>query len=238
MPRPSDPLLGFLRDVIRRKSLTTQVLAEKTGLDRSVLKRRLSGTDAMTVDDLVLLSNALELGPDELQFPASPGPVLTPSIASVGAAGGASGGLSVTHGGADGGDDGGDDGDAISEDDGPDPAGSLPKQVVRLAFALGIDVMMMFDATQLGVSGVPASVLSRFKELMPIRLEAKFHRHNKPVFGDTEFQCVLSFDRLYTCSFPWTAFRQVHFMLPVEEPVVVVPEPPKPAGKPFLRVIK
>jgi hypothetical protein len=226
MSRPSDPLLGFLRDVIRRKSLTTQALAEKAGIDRSILKRRLSGTEAMTVDDLVLLSNALELGPDELQFPAAPGPVLTPSVAS--------GGLAVTHGG----EQQDDEPDDALDDDSPDPAGSLPKQVVRLAFALGIDVMLMFDSTQLGASGVPASVLSRFKELMPIRLEAKFHRHNKPVFGDDEFQCVLSFDRLYTCNFPWTAFRQVHFILPVEEPVVPEPEPPKPAGKPFLRVIK
>ena len=221
MSRPSDPLLGFLRDVIRRKSLTTQALSEKTGIDRSILKRRLSGTDAMTVDDLVLLSNALELGPDELQFPAAPGPFLAPSVPASG--------LAVTHGAEAVGDD---------DDDGPDPAGSLPKQVVRLAFALGIDVMLMFDSTQLGESGIPGSVLSRFKELMPIRLEAKFHRHNKPVFGDTEFQCVLSFDRLYTCNFPRTSFRQVHFILPVEEPVVPEPEPPKPAGKPFLRVIK
>lgn len=208
MSRPSDPMLAFLRDAVRRKALTTQALSEKTGLDRSVLKRRLAGTEAMTLDDLVLLSQALELTMDEL-----PGP--------------AGGGVATVS-------------DTDDEPEGPDPTGNLPLQVVRLAFALGIDVMLMFDAKQLGGSGVPDAVLSRFAEILPIRLEARFHRHNKPVFGPDGFQCVLSFDRLYTCEFPWTAFRQVHFVLPVEEPVVPEPEPepPKPAGKPFLRVVK
>lgn len=218
MTRPSDPLLSFLRDAVRRRALTTQALSEKTGLDRSVLKRRLAGTEAMTVDDLVLLSNALDLGPDELALSA--GPVLTPSVPPA----------------EPGGHDDHDDDDTAG---GPDPEGNLPKQVVQLGFALCVDFMLMFDSTQLGDSGVPASVLSRFKEVLPIKLEARFHRHNKPRFGEAEFECVLSFDRLYTCTFPWTAFRQVHFLLPVEAPVPVpAPEPPKPTGKPFLRVIK
>ncbi len=212
MSRPSDPLLGFLRDVVRRKALTSQVLAEKTGIDRSILKRRLAGTEAMTVDDLVLLSDALALGPDELKLTAS-GPMAP----------------TVVHGGEE-----------VDAPEPADPMGNLPKQVVGLGFALGIDVLLMFDAKQLAGSGVPNSVLDRFKDLLPIRLDARFHRHNKPVFGPDEFQCVLSFDKLYTCAFPWTAFRQVHFMLPVEEPAPPPPPPapPKVAGKPFLRVIK
>lgn len=217
MTRPSDPLLVFLRDAIRRRSLTTQVLSEKTGIDRSILKRRLSGTEAMTVDDLVLLSNALDLGPAELNLPRSSGPVVTPSPMA------------------------GDSGGPPEEIGEADPSGNLPKQVVGLGFALGVDIMLMFDSTQLGNSGVPVAVLGRFKELLPIRLEARFHPHNKPRFGEDEFGCTLSFDRLYTCAFPWTAFRQVHFLLPVEEPVVLpppAPEPSKPSGKPFLRVIK
>lgn len=208
MSRPSDPLLNLLRDVVRKKSLTTQELSEKTGIDRSILKKRLSGVEAMTVDDLVLLSDALALGAD---------PMMNLSL----------GASNVP----------------TEPTEGPDPTGNLPKQVLELAFVLGIDVMMILDATQLGDSGVPSSVLSRFKETLPIRLEARFHRHNKPVFGPDEFQAVLSFDRLYTCTFPWTAFRQVHFFLPTEEPATPVeppkPEPTKAAAKPsFLRVIK
>lgn len=222
MTRPSDPLLAFLRDAVRRRSLTTQTLSEKTGIDRSILKRRLAGTEAMTVDDLVVLSNALDLGPDELSLPRpSSSVVLTPS-AMVG---------EPERGPASQADETGE----------ADPSGNLPKQVVQLGFALGIDIMLMFDSTQLGDSGVPSSVLGRFKELLPIRLEARFHPHNKPRFGEDEFGCTLSFDRLYTCTFPWTSFRQVHFLLPVEEPVVApppAPEPPRPTGKPFLRVIK
>ncbi len=207
MSRPSDPLLGLLRDVVRKKALTTQELSDKTGIDRSILKKRLSGVEAMTVDDLVLLSDALALGADPmgLSIAASNGPA-----------------------------------EIV---DGPDPTGNLSKQVLQLAFTLGIDVLLMLDATQLGDSGVPNSVLSRFKDLLPIRLDARFHRHNKPVFGPEEFQAVLSFDRLYTCSFPWTSFRQLHFLLPTEEPAPPVeppqPEPTRPAAKPsFLRVIK
>ncbi len=219
MSRPSDPLLGFLRDEVRRRALTTQALSEATGIDRSILKRRLAGTEAMTVDDLVLLSDALGFGKDGIGL-AGTAPFSAPTEQRP----------PLTIDTPD---------DDSDDDDAPDPEGNLPKQVVGLAFALGIDVMLMLDSTQLGDSGVPAAVLGRFKEHLPIRLEARLHRHYKPRFGDDAFECVLSFDRLYTCTFPWTAFRQVHFVLPVEAPVVAPPpEPPKPAGKPFLRVIK
>jgi len=209
MPRPSDPLLGLLRDVIRKKALTTQELAEKTGIDRSILKKRLSGVEAMTVDDLVVLSDALSLGAESVGFDTRNLHLATPT----------------------------------ADVEGPDPTGNLSKQVVQQAFALGIDIMLMLDATQLGDSGVPSSVLSRFKDVLPIRLEARFHRHNKPVFGEQELQLVLSFDKLYTCAFPWTAFRQVHFLLPVEEPLPVAPPPAREPEKvtkkaPFLRVVK
>lgn len=216
--RPSEPLLTFLRDTIRRKGYSTAELAERCGIERGALKRRLGGAEPLTVDDLVVLSNALELTPGEVGMGASapeaevlplPGNNLVPA---------------------------------------PDPLGNLAEQVMRLGFSLGVDLFVVFDSKQLGQSGVPKTVLTRFSDSLPIRLEAKYHRHNKPAFEADHFECTLSFDALYTCSFPWTAFKQVTFTMPTEAPAPAPtpPEPPAPEPEPpgreprapFLRVVK
>jgi transcriptional regulator with XRE-family HTH domain len=224
--RPSEPLLNFLRDTIRRKGYSTAELAEKCGLERGALKRRLGGAEPLTVDDLVLISNALDLTPAE-----------------VGVAGAAIDEVSPVH--------------ALPNADfvpAPDPMGNLAEQVMRLGFSLGVDLFVVLDAKQLGDSGVPRTTLTRFADALPIRLEARYHRHNKPRFLPDHFGCVLSFDALYTCLFPWSAFKQVTFTLPVETPSPAPPEPPDAPGPsehepesspresgsrpPFLRVVK
>lgn len=218
MPRPSEPLLTFLRDTVRRKGYSTAELAERTGIERAALKRRLGGSEPLTVDDLVLLSQALELSPAEIGLGGQEAPEVHPLPgANLVAA--------------------------------PDPLGNLGEQVLRLGFALGVDLFLVLDSKRLGESGVPKTVLGRFPDSLPIRLEAKYHRHNKPRFEADHFECVLSFDALYTCTFPWTAFRQVTFTLPEEAPAPPAPPPPEPeppprddgtapGRAPFLRVVK
>ena len=230
MPRPSEPLLAFLRDAMRRKGLTTSALATRIERDRGELKRSLAGVDPLTVDDLVRISQELALTPAELGLtgaaaelaeepetsaePSQPTPpiLLRPA------------------------------GPPVEEMEEP-TLGEIPaRDVLQLGFKLGVDLFAILETSSLGESGVPDAVLKRFPERLPIQFEARYHRHNKPVFGDETFQCVLSFDRLYTCTFPWEAFREVRFLLPSDTPSTPArpPEPPAPPppSRPTLRVVK
>lgn len=251
MGRPSDVIVDMLRTWVRKRGLTTAQLAERTGLERSRVKQVLSGSASMDVDEFLLLTQALDVGPEELGLAgmASPaGDVAPPArpagprlvVASSGTAGAERPGGVVplqTPPMA-----------GIAEV--PDALGNLPRQVLQLGFALGIDLFVLLDARQLGASNVPPSVLQRFPDTLPIKLEARYHAHNRPRYRDDTLELVLSFDALYTCVFPWTAFREVRFLLP-EEPLRLPsptpttdapsppePEPPRPGGGPFLRVVK
>ncbi len=233
----------MLRGWIRQRNLTTAQLAERTGLERARVKQVLAGSDPMKLDEFLLLTQAVDVGPEDLGLvpgaepPQEPAPgakaasgprlVVAPSVAEpiplrpVAAAPTAEGFAP------------------------PDALGNLPKQVIQLGFALGVDLFLILDARQLQTSNIPQAVLSRFPEALPLRLEARFHAHNRPRYHDDRFECVLSFDALYTCSFPWAAFREVRFLLPEEAPRPASPTPPPeeappepPRGGPRLRVVK
>lgn len=204
--RPSDPLLAFLRDSMRRKRVNTAMLAERVGVDRGELKQRLAGAADLTVDEFIRIADALQIGPAQLGV-AGTAPTAPPT------------------------------GEVANEWE-PDPTGKIARQVLRLGFALGIDLFVVFDTRGLESSGVPPAVLARFPEQLPIKLDAKYHVHNRPRFLDDAFECMLSFDALYTCTFPWSAFRQVTFHLPQDDGEAPPPssEPSRPGG--HLRVVK
>ena len=63
--RPSDPLLAFLRDTIRHRQLSTAIVAARTGIERAALKRKLGGQEPLTVDEFILLSQVLEVTPEQ-----------------------------------------------------------------------------------------------------------------------------------------------------------------------------
>lgn len=205
-PRPSDPLLEFLRAAAKQKRLSTAELARRTGLDRAELKRRLAGTEPMTVDDFVLLSQALEL-----------------SAADVSASSVRTAEADATP-------------ESIDRAHAPDPEGNLAEQTLRLGFALGIDLLVQLDPRQLDDSGVPRSVLTRFSDGLPLRFEARNHRHMRPRFEPDHFECLLLFGAPYTCAIPWSAFRVIGFNLPEGE--ARAPEPSPSPARPQLRVIK
>lgn len=238
--RPSEPLLVFLRDAIRRKGLSTVVLAEKLGRNRSELKRALSGSEPMTLDDLVVLSQALELTAAELGIggasPPAEMPEVVPLRGGVRAADEEDSSVVRPFGVAE--DDEVEDTPPVDDVAGPDPLGNLAKQTLQFGYALGVDIFVVFDAKQLGESGVPVPVLKRFPEQFPVKFEARVHRLQRPVFGEDAFEVLLSFDRLYPCVFPWTAFRQVTFTLPEEAPEPAPTPKPDPATRPTLRVVK
>jgi hypothetical protein len=247
--RPSEPILEMLRGWVRRKGLTTAQVAERSGLERARVKVLLAGQDVMTIDEFLLVTQAMDIGPEELGLVPSPDAPASPDATVAERPTRPTAPRLVIASG---------DtppppiplrpvqtvptptGDAPLE---PDALGNLPKQVLQLGFALGIDLFMILDARQLRGSNVPQAVLSRFPETLPIRLEARYHSHNRPRYLDDCFECVLSFDALYTCTFPWSAFREVRFLLPEEAPRPSVPpertdpEPPT-SGGPRLRVVK
>ncbi len=223
--RPSDPLLGILREAARKRQLSTPVLAEQTGIERGALKRKLSGTDDLTVDEFLLLAQAMDLQSEmaglvgrasaEGDVPRTLRSVQPPVV---------------------------DEPPPMEPERayGLDPYGNAARQLVEGGFALGLDMFVHLDRAQIEHSGVPRQVLAdkRFASLLPIRLEPRFHKHNAPQFLDDELVLRLSFDALYTCHFPWSALRQVTFTLPEEEPPRAEPPAPKTPARPVLRLVK
>lgn len=236
--RPSEPLLALIRKVAKDKGLNTAALARAAGIERAHLKHVLAGSEPLTVDELVSLARVLELGPAELQgvpmgdeepAPAPPRETGGPGPAVV-----RPGRSNLA---------------TIDEDDeevdpitaAADPMGNHAAQALRLGLALGCDLHLVLDSAQVRDSGVPASVLQQFKERLPLRLDAAFHRHHDLRFEPEHVQITLSFDSLYTCRFPWAAIQQVTlFPLPpeVEPTQPEEPEAPPPTRRGHLRLVE
>jgi transcriptional regulator with XRE-family HTH domain len=216
MPRPSDPLLAWLRTHLERKRLNTARLAESAGIERARLRKILAGTEPMLVDELLGISRALDLSPSDLagaDIPeVIPGAEARP--------------LRVAE----------DD-----EDVGPkvDPWGNQPEQLFRIAFGLGCDFFFLSEAAQLEKSGIPESVLTQYRGRdLPVKLDAAYHQYNQPRYDPVAVTLTLSFDALYDCRFPWSAIKQVIFypVPPEPEPTEEIEEE-KPKGAPHLRLV-
>lgn len=114
-------------------------------------------------------------------------------------------------------------------------------QILQLAFDAGIDCLFFAETSMLDDWGGPDVVLSRYEgELLPIKLDAEYHRHMDPSFDDDGVEITLSFDTLYRCRFPWVAIQRVLFdPLPPAPPQPEAPEDDEvPAGRPTLRLVK
>lgn len=202
--RPSEPLLAWIRTQMDRRGLNTAALADKAGLERTRLRRVLSGSQPMQVDELLVVSRALELRPSDfgLEAPAG-GEEEEPDLALAG------------------------EEDDDTDDQGPvavDPWGNQPEQVFRVGFALGCDFLFLADVDALDDSGVPPHVLQDYRDRgrdLPIRLDASYHRYYDPRYDTDGITLTLGFDQLYECRFPWHAVKQV----------TLFPEPPEAAGE-------
>jgi transcriptional regulator with XRE-family HTH domain len=192
MARPSDPLLKLIRDLTRRKGLNSAALAKQAGIDRARLKKVLAGQEPMTVDELIMLSESLELDAQalaQLGGQASEAPPTEPPEED-------------THIEPD-------EDEMASPDGHADPYGNQAEQLMRYAFGLECDIFCHLESALLQDSGVPSSVLSRFPEHLPLRLEAAYHHHHQPRFLEEGLQLLISFDALYTCTLPWACFQQI-----------------------------
>lgn len=213
-PRPSEPLLLLLRETAKKKGLNTAALAAASGLDRTRLKHVLAGSEALTVDELIGLSKALELDAAAMAgAPVDDEPAeeeAPPEELSA-----ARGRAAIR---------------AIGKRDVEntlliDPLGNHTEQALRLGFGLGCDMFIHLQTDKLGNSGIPRDTLARFPADVPLRLDAAYHRHHDPRFLPQGLQVVLSFDALYTCLLPWDAFLRVTYIPMAPEPVEPDDEP-------------
>lgn len=236
--RPSEPLLALIRKIAREKGLNTAALARAASIERARLKHVLAGTEPLTVDELVGLSRVLELGPADLQgvplgdedqeAAPKPEPQATPRPMALRP--GRSNLATI--------DEDEEEVDPITA--AAEPLGNHAAQALRLGLALGCDLHLVLDSTQVHDSGVPPNVLQQFKERLPIRLDAAYHHHHALRFEPDHVQMTLSFDALHTCRFPWTAIQQVTlFPLPPEQaPAPEEPEEPTPTRRGHLRLVE
>jgi len=212
MSRPSDPVLEMLRKVAKQKKMNTAALAKAAEVPRSRMKHILSGSESMTVDELILLSQVLELDPT---------------------------GMAMEEDEAD-----GDPSEETQTDAGDpaelrslgrreipafsiDPMGNHAQQIVQVGIMLGVDIFLVLDAKQLEASSIPKAVLGRYPERLPITLDAAYHRHHQATYLPEGLQVRLSFDALYTCLLPWTAFIAIHLT-----PLAPAPATPEPDPEP------
>lgn len=237
-------LLDLLRGAAQERKLNAAALAQAADLSREHVHQVLAGDALLTVDDFVALAVALDLGIEafglsgELMAPeaepsadvgdldevsdegaGSPTPLRPQPVTSEGAP--AEPGAETLEG----------PGEAVAQ--AADPYGVHAAQTFALGFALGCDIFFMAESAKLGASGIPAGVLSRFTDQMPIRLNAAYHKHMDPHYSDEGLTLALSFGALYVCTIPWDAFVQITlFPLPPSPPPVEEPAEDAPAPKP------
>lgn len=217
MSNPSSQILDLLLDMMKKKYLNTASLSQKSGIDKNTLKRIFNDKEELTVNQLMKLSAALDLQEtDFLQIPESSDDTMTSQDSAM---------LKSSD---------------SSTDWTPNPMGIQAEQIIRLGFALGVDILFTAETKYLENSQVPESILKKFDPKMPIRLDAAYHHHYRPNYFDDGIEIRLSFDALYTCFFPWHSIDQVTCFVFEEEPesekIVPLEEKTNPAS--FLRVVK
>ncbi len=215
MSAPSEPLLSWLRELLDKRGMTISVVAGKTGLDRKRVKKILAGSEPMMVDELLTITNLLEVSPTDLGLapaaeaapaPAPPKP-LPPGVVGF-----------------------------------DDVSAEQAAMLVECGFLLGCTFMVLIDTGSLGAdSGLPEATLAQYSDTpLPIKFEHEYQKYNEPDFFPDSVQVTLSFDALYRCTFPWNSVQRMLFWpKPIEAPPQPeeTPTPAKP-GAPFLKLVE
>ncbi len=242
MQAPSQYIVQGLLSVLQERNMTTSALAKATGKDKKDVKRILSGTLPLTVDDLSAFGAALKLTDADLQQ-FMPGASLSSAATT------ASDQFDDTQEKVD--ESASDETTETSrpqlsiseakEDVAPEinwtpnPLGNHSEQALRLGFALGCNLFFVANTKTLSNSGIPDTVLKQYGEKIPIRLDADFFHHYRPEYFPEGLEIRLSFDAVYTCFFPWSSFEQITFF--VEDAPLEEESSEEPDGKPFLRIV-
>ena len=213
MSRPSDPLLQMLRKVAKQKNMNTAALAQAAKVPRGRMKHILAGSEPMTVDELIVLSQALELDPTGMAAAAE-------EVEAELEAAEASGKAALR---------------SLDKREVPafsiDPMGNHSQQILQVGFLLGVDMFLVLHVHELESSGIPPAVLARYPERLPLTLDAAYHRHHAATYLPEGLQVRLSFDALYTCVIPWSAFQSIHLSPLPPDPIAPEPDP-EPSAEP------
>jgi transcriptional regulator with XRE-family HTH domain len=245
----SELLLARVREGMKRRGLNRAALAKQLGVERRHLRSVLAGRTPLTVDEMFAMIEALQLTPTELGLPAElvgtldagdapdasdgePSDGEVPVDETPEGQGSATPKLAVA--------------DLPPPDAGVtlvDPDGPQAAEILRLGFALGVDMHFVCAVDQLRYSGVPETVLARFPELLPIKLDAAYHHAHRAQYLPDGLHLRLSFDRIRSCVFPWSCIRQVTLFpeAPLESDLSEDPETESelmPMGGPTLRLVK
>lgn len=224
MSSPAQQIIDILLQLMKQKQFNTTSLSQKTGIEKRILKRVLSGKEELTVNQMMMISAALELNESDLMG------LPVPSVSDT-----------VTENSAD--------NEPVTNinteaehDWEPDQMGIQAQQIIQYAFGLGIDLLFVAETSLLKDSGVPEAVLKSFAPKIPIRLDAAFHHHYRPEYYPRGLEIRLSFDAVYTCFFPWEAINQVTCFVhaePFEDPQSEESSAEEVKSQaPFLRVVK
>ncbi|MFH1467550.1 MAG: hypothetical protein ABIO70_24405 [Pseudomonadota bacterium] len=233
-PAASAALLATVRGGMKRRGLNTAALAARVKQERPLVRSVLAGRTPLTVDLLFAMIEALELTPEELGLPPGtvaarlamepqpPEPAEPPEPPAV-----ADGPRIVAE----------EEGAAPFE---PDEDAPQAREVLRLGFALGIDMQLVCTTSRLGSSGLPEEILKRFPDMVPLKLDAAYHFANRARYLEEGLELRLSFDRVRTCLLPWSAIRQITLLPEPPEETQEEPRPPEPqpGGGPVLRLVR
>jgi hypothetical protein len=182
-----DNLIEWIRKLLAERGLAVGALAASTGIERKRLRRVLGGSAEMTVREMVAIVGAMEISAEEMGMSALEAASASPAPVP-------------------------------EAQPAVDPWGNQTQQLFEMAFALGCDFSFLADTSALTDSGIPEPVLARFNNgPLLIKLDAAYHKYNKPRYTERDVTLTLSFDALYDCTFPWTAISQVAFFPMVEE---------------------
>lgn len=226
MNRPSAPLIERIQQILQQNDLSVSAASLRSGIGRVRLEAVLSGDEPMTVDELITLSESLSLSPEDFGLPMPEKDSLYEAPDSAALADRVSATFEV---------------DGLELMDVLDPEASHASQLFQAGFGLGCTFVFQAEVNALAGSGVPKAILNQYagRELT-IQLDAAFHVHNEPVFDADGVTIRLSFDAIYTCTFPWHSIRRVIF-LPVQmEPPAEddSEEPTEPDRPTFLRLVE
>lgn len=218
MARSTDNLLGLLRRLMQQRGVQVAALAEKTGIARGHLRKVLTGSQPMLVDELVAVSTALDIQPHELGVADVTQQRQHASVLA--------------------------DADVpVPPAEAIDPFGNHTEQLFRIGFALGCDFAFVARAEALADSGVPAPVLAKSPGgKLVFTLDARYHPDNDPRYDPEGITLTLSFDRLVDCRFPYASVVQVSFSPVASEKSEPESEPEptdekKKPGRPHLRLV-